>query len=124
MGSHYTVKVCINQRFDHYSSGRELYNEIFNRVSQPTFNPFDEWWQHKFISHKWDLKRHKINSITLLFIKRTHTTRQIKYIITFKIKNFKVIKRLAIKPYLAFIKDKDCKFENQYYDLHHTNMVK
>lgn len=125
MGNHYSVKVCINQRFDHYSGGRELYKSILTRANQPTFNPFDEWWQHRFISSKWDLKRNKINSITLLFIKRTINTRQVKYIISMKVKNCNVIEKYGLDPNLTFLYDyKTHKFDENYYNLIHTKMFK
>lgn len=118
MGSHYSVKVCINGQLDHYSGGKELYDNILNRVSQPTFNPFIEWWQHRFISNNWDLKRHKINSITVLFIKRTRYTRQIKHIISMKVKNCNVIEKYELDPKLTFLYDKSTrKFDESYYNL-------
>lgn len=104
MGMGYMVKISINQRFDHYTSGKELYYDILNRVGQASFDPFESWWEHKFISRSWDWKRHKIKYISIIFIKKNHSMRYVERIISLKIKNCKVISKMELTPNLKFEK--------------------
>lgn len=111
MGMGYMVKICINQKFDHYTSGKENYYDILNRVRHRHFDPFEDWWEHKIISDKWQWKKHKITSITFLFIRKSKKMRYIKCVISLKIKNCKVISKNELVPHLKFEKS-DPQYKN------------
>lgn len=102
MSMGYMVKIAINQRLDHYTSGKEIYYDILDRVMQPKFDPFASWWEHKLISRQWYWKQHKIKHIAFIFIKKKHNMRYINRIISFKVKNCKVISKMDINPNLKF----------------------
>lgn len=111
MGNHYSVKIGINYRYDHYTSGIDIYHTLSHQLSNAQFDPFRPWWMHKCISHIWDMKKNKIKIITFIFIRRKSNIRLVDKIISLKIDNCKVIDKFVLNPNLVFDKN-DPQYEN------------
>lgn len=111
MGKHYSVKIAINYRYDHYTGGVDIYHTLSQQLSDAQFDPFRPWWMHTCISHNWDMKKEKIKIITFIFIRRKYNRRLVDKIISLKIDNCKVIDKFVLNPNLEFNKD-DPQYEN------------
>lgn len=103
MGFHYSVKICINHRMDHYTSGVANYRAFEDKLTNTDFDPFYACDIHTCISHNWRMNMSKIKEITFIFIKRKGNIRNVPKIISLKVDNCKVTNISKLCANLKFI---------------------